>query len=107
MVPPNFRQVSPGGHGVVLQSALDVSEQRMRSLVAGCTGFRGFRISIDVTVTRALATRVRSPRQAAMIVLPTMVGSTPPTGVVVSTTAWTTGVEPSTNVVVTAGWGRP
>ncbi len=107
MGPPKVRQVSPGGHGAALQSCDEVSEQRMRWLTAGCTGLSGFRMSIAVTWSRTRAIGVRSLRHRAMIALPTMLGSWPAIGVVMSTTAWTTGVVPSTNVVVTAGLGRP
>src|SRR5437879_12047906 len=100
MVPPNFRQVSPGGHGVALQSWAEVSEQRMRSLVAGCTGFKAFRISIAVTCTRVRATRVRSPCHAAMIVLPTLLGRTAPAGVVMATTVWRAGAGGTSKGVV-------
>ena len=107
MVPPKVRQVSPGGHGVALQSCVEVSEQRMRWLTAGFTGLSAFRISMAVTASLTFAIRVRSPCHPAMIVLPTRVGSWPAIGVVMSTTAWTTGVGPSTNVVTTAGAGSP
>jgi len=58
-----------------------------------------------VTRTTRRVVGVRSPRQPVTIVFPTMLGSRPRTGVVMSTTAWTNGAGPSTNVVVTAGLG--
>src|SRR2546429_8586593 len=79
---PNVRHVSPAGHGVALQSCVDVLEQRCRAAATGWTGLSGFRISIAVTVTRTRAIGVGSLSQRAKIVFPTRLGSMPAIGVV-------------------------
>src|SRR5437867_7669324 len=105
--PPNVRQVSPTGHGVTLQSWLVVTEQRCLAGRAGVTALSGFRISMPVTLTRRGVIGVGSLIQRAMIVLPTMLGRVPSTGVVMFTTACIVSTTPGIHVVVTAGLGRP
>jgi len=50
MVPPNFRHVSPGGHGVALQSWLEVSEQRYTCLERGLYRFEAGRFEAELPV---------------------------------------------------------
>src|SRR5712691_2681189 len=83
--PPSARQVWPAGQLDVLQSCDVVTEQRRRRGIAGVTAFSGFTISMPVTCTRRRVIGVGSRGQPATIVFPTLLGSTPFTGVVMST----------------------
>ena len=104
--PPSVRHFSPRGQGVALQSCALVTEQRFFSSMAGATGFKGFRISIAVRWTSSRVTGVWSRRQPVKIVFPTVRGSRPRTGDVMSTIACTCGGVPSTKVVRTLGLRR-